>query len=80
MVIWESSGENQDLAAACGIRSIPDVIAFKGGEAVSHFLGATPESQIRAVVDRLMPTPSGLERAATQQGPEAGLFPAFVHY
>lgn len=67
-----NSDENQDLAAACGIRSIPDVLAFKDGEVVSHFLGAIPESQVRAFVDRLIPTPSELEQARARELDEAG--------
>src|SRR5918996_3606919 len=40
--------ENPDIASAFGVRSIPDVMAFHGGRAVAHFLGAQPESQVRA--------------------------------
>ena len=62
-----NSDENQDIAAAYGVRSIPDVMAFRNGTPVAHFLGAVPESQVRAFIDKLIPTPSGLEqsRAAT---------------
>ena len=67
-----NSDENQDLAAAYGIRSIPDVMAFRDGEAVSHFLGALPESQVRAFIDNLIPTPSQLEQARARELREAG--------
>jgi putative thioredoxin len=67
-----NSDENQDLAAAYGIRSIPDVMAFRDGEAVSHFLGAVPESQVRAFIDRLIPTPSQLEQARSRELRDAG--------
>lgn len=36
-----------------GIQSIPAVVAFVGGQAVDGFMGAIPESQIRAFVDRV---------------------------
>lgn len=49
-----NSDENQDIAAAFGVRSIPDVMAFRGGKPVAHFLGAQPESQVRAFIDRLL--------------------------
>jgi len=39
-----NSDENQELAAAFGVRSIPDVMAFRDGKPVAHFLGALPES------------------------------------
>jgi putative thioredoxin len=55
--------ENPDLAAALGVRSIPDVMAFRDGRPVAHFLGAQPESQVRAFIDSLLPSPSELARA-----------------
>jgi putative thioredoxin len=67
-----NSDENQEIAAAYGIRSIPDVMAFKDGKAVSHFLGAVPESQVRAFIDELIPTPSEIERARAAELREAG--------
>jgi putative thioredoxin len=57
-----NSDENQDLAAAFGVRSIPDVMAFRNGRPVAHFLGAQPESQVRAFIDRLLPSASEVER------------------
>src|SRR6266446_4475773 len=57
-----NSDENQEIAAEYGIRSIPDVMAFKDGKPVSHFLGAVPESQVRAFIDSLIPAPSEIER------------------
>jgi len=62
--------ENPELAADFGVRSIPDVIAFRDGKAVAHFLGAQPESQVRAFIDRLLPSPSELAR---RKGGEANL-------
>jgi putative thioredoxin len=62
--------ENPELAGAFGVRSIPDVIAFREGKAVAHFLGAQPEAQVRAFIDRLLPSASELERL---KGGEASL-------
>jgi putative thioredoxin len=62
--------EYPDLANAFGVRSIPDVMAFRDGKPVAHFLGALPESQVRAFIDRLLPSPSELERL---KGGEANL-------
>ena len=67
-----NSDENQEIAAAYGIRSIPDVMAFTDGKAVSHFLGAVPESQVRAFIDGLFPTPAEIERARAAELREAG--------
>src|SRR5918999_6360635 len=62
--------ENPDVAAAFGVRSIPDVMAFRDGKPVAHFLGALPESQVRAFIDRLLPSASEVERL---KGGEANL-------
>ena len=67
-----NSDENQEIAAAYAIRSIPDVMAFRDGKAVSHFLGAVPESQVRAFIDDLFPTPAEIERARAAELREAG--------
>jgi putative thioredoxin len=50
--------ENPQIAAAFGVRSIPDVMAFVGGRPAAHFLGALPEGQVRAFIERLLPSPS----------------------
>jgi putative thioredoxin len=67
-----NSDENQEVAAAYGVRSIPDVMAFKDGKPFSHFLGAVPESQVRAFVDALIPMPSEIERARAAELRESG--------
>jgi putative thioredoxin len=67
-----NSDENQEIAAAYGVRSIPDVVGFRSGKPVSHFLGAIPESQVRAFIDGLIPTPSEIERARAAELHEAG--------
>ena len=65
-----NSDENPDLSAAFGVRSIPAVIAFRNGRPVAQFVGAQPESQVRSFIDRLVPSPSELERL---KGGEAAL-------
>lgn len=44
---------NQDLAAQLRIQSVPTVYAFLDGRPVDAFVGAQPESTVRAFVDRL---------------------------
>lgn len=66
-----NSDENVELATAFGVRSIPNVIGFRDGKPVKHFLGALPESQVRAFIDELLPSRSELERtraAALKKG------------
>jgi putative thioredoxin len=52
-----NSDENPEISTAFAIRSIPNVIAFRDGKAVSQFLGALPEGQVRAFIDKLLPPP-----------------------
>jgi putative thioredoxin len=52
-----NSDENQELAARYGVRGIPSVKAFIDGEQVDEFSGALPESEVRAFLDRLVPSP-----------------------
>jgi putative thioredoxin len=61
--------ENPDLAAAFGVRSIPDVMAFRDGRPVAHFLGAQPEAAVRAFIDSLLPSPSEAARMAGGETP-----------
>jgi putative thioredoxin len=62
-----NSDENQELAAAFGVRSIPDVIAFRDGKPAAHFLGAQPESQVRAFIDKLLEEADNEARLAQVQ-------------
>ncbi len=45
--------ENQALAAQLRIQSVPTVYAFVGGQPVDGFVGAQPESKLKAFVDNL---------------------------
>ncbi len=60
--------ENQDLAGQMRVQSIPAVYAFKNGQPVDAFMGALPESQLKAFVQKLMgdakpPVDAALEQA-----------------
>lgn len=46
--------KNPDIAQQMRIQSIPAVFAFFGGRPVDGFVGALPESQIKAFIDRLL--------------------------
>ena len=64
-----NSDENQELSASFGVRSIPYVVAFRDGKPVAQFLGALPEGQVRAFLDKLLPPP---QLALAVQAIEAG--------
>lgn len=53
-----NSDENQSLAGQFGIRGIPTVKAIFQGQVVSEFSGALPETEVRAFIDALLPSPS----------------------
>ena len=50
------SDQEQQLAGAFGIRSIPTCVLMKNGQPVDGFMGALPEGQIRAFLDKHVPT------------------------
>jgi putative thioredoxin len=50
--------EHPAIAGQLGIQSIPAVIAFSNGQPVDGFIGALPESQVKAFIDRVA-GPSG---------------------
>ena len=45
--------ENQQLAAQLQVQSVPTVFGFKHGQPIDAFVGAQPESQIKAFIKRL---------------------------
>lgn len=67
-----NSDENQALATRYGVRGIPSVKAFINGEAVDEFSGALPEGEVRAFLDRLIPSPAAELRAAALELRAAG--------
>jgi putative thioredoxin len=56
--------EHPSIAGQLGIQSIPAVIAFKDGKPADGFMGAIPETQITAFIERIAGTgPAGGELA-----------------
>ena len=53
--------EEQQLAAMFGIRSIPTCYLMVGGQPVDGFAGALPEGQIRAFLDKHLPSADELQ-------------------
>ena len=67
-----NSDDNQALSSRYGIRGIPNVKAFVGGQVVDEFSGAQPESVLREFLDRLIPSPAEELRLQALQSLEAG--------
>jgi putative thioredoxin len=57
------SDQEQQLAAAFGVRSIPTCILLMNGQPVDGFMGALPEGQLRQFLDKHVP-PAGQEDEA----------------
>jgi putative thioredoxin len=49
------SDQEQELAQAFGIRSIPTCVMMVGGKPVDGFMGAVPEGQLKAFLDKHVP-------------------------
>ncbi len=70
--------ENPEIAQQMRIQSIPAVFAFKGGRPVDGFVGALPESQIKAFLKRLggpaaaQPSPIALALEEAKAALDAG--------
>ena len=63
-----NSDEQPEIAAqlsqAFGVRSIPFCVMFAGGQPVDGFVGALPEAQVRAFLDKHVPSADELEAEA----------------
>jgi putative thioredoxin len=62
-----NSDDHHEISSAFNVRSIPNVIAFKGGRAVAQFVGAQPEAQVRAFFEKLLPSASEEALARAEQ-------------
>ncbi len=59
------------LSQAFGVRSIPFCVLFAGGQPVDGFVGALPEAQVRAFLDKHVPSTGELEAEAEVDEAEA---------
>jgi putative thioredoxin len=64
--------ENPRVSSTFQVQSIPAVFAIRDRQIVDGFVGALPEPQVAAFVDRLVPTPSEADRLVAV-GDEASL-------
>ncbi|HOY78580.1 MAG TPA: co-chaperone YbbN [Hyphomonadaceae bacterium] len=80
----KNPGVFSQIAKMTGSQSIPTVVAFKNGQPVDAFMGALPESQVRAFIDKLKGDGSAADGvpsvaellAAAEDASDAGDFPA----
>jgi putative thioredoxin len=69
------SDQEQQLSSAFGIRSIPTCILMINGQPVDGFMGALPESQLKAFLDKHLPPaeemPEAVDEEPEQEASEA---------
>ena len=66
-----NSDDEQQLAAAFGIRSIPTCVLLLGGQPVDGFMGALPEGKVREFLDKHLPSEGELMAQADTEEAEA---------
>ena len=64
--------ENPRVAQTFAVQSIPAVFAISNGQVVDQFIGALPEAQVTAFIQRLAPAPSEADNLVAA-GDEASL-------
>ncbi|HEX3793484.1 MAG TPA: tetratricopeptide repeat protein [Acidimicrobiales bacterium] len=64
--------ENPRISQSFSVQSIPAVFAIKDGKVVDQFIGALPEAQVTAFVQKLAPAPSEADTLVAA-GDEASL-------
>jgi thioredoxin 1 len=56
-VVKVNTDENPQIASQYGIRSIPTLMIFKGGEKVDMVVGAVPKTTLSTTVEKYLTTP-----------------------
>ena len=64
--------DNPRIAQSFAVQSIPAVFAISNGQVVDQFIGAVPEAQVQAFVQKLAPAPSEADNLVAA-GDEASL-------
>ena len=54
-VVKVNTDENPQIASAYGIRSIPTLMIFKGGQKVDMVVGAVPKSTLANTLEKYLP-------------------------
>jgi putative thioredoxin len=72
------SDQEQQLAGAFGVRSIPTCVLLKNGQPVDGFMGALPEGKLKEFLDKHVPPagPQAEEEPVLQEEPLDGADPA----
>jgi putative thioredoxin len=71
-----NADEQQMLAQQLGVRSLPTVMVIKDGQPIDGFSGAQPESAVREMLDKHLPSPQADALAEAEQLMAEGDIPA----
>ena len=71
-----NADEQQMLAQQLGVRSLPTVMVIKDGQPIDGFSGAQPESAVREMLDKHLPSPQADALAEAEQLLADGDIPA----
>jgi putative thioredoxin len=74
-----NSDDEQQLAGAFGIKSIPTCILLQGGQPVDGFMGALPEGKVREFLDKHLPGEHELAAVADAQEAQQHLESGDIH-
>jgi thioredoxin 1 len=53
-IVHCDADENTETAARYGVRALPTVLAFSGGEVTGQLVGAVPRARIESLIDRAL--------------------------
>ena len=67
-----NTDHNPEVSQRYGIRSIPAVKLFAGGEVVDEFIGALPEPQVRKWLEKAVPNEAAQRLGEAQEAFDAG--------
>lgn len=67
-----NADEQQMLASQLGVRSLPTVMVIKDGQPVDGFAGAQPESAVREILQKYLPSPWDAKIAEATELLDAG--------
>lgn len=67
-----NTDEHQDIASRYRIQSIPAVKLFDQGKVIAEFVGALPEPQVKAWLDKMLPSDEGRALAAAKEAMSRG--------
>lgn len=68
-----NTDEHPAIAGQLRVQSLPTVYAFRDGRPLDGFMGAQPESQVRAFIDRLLGEDAEADLASVIEAAEAAL-------